>query len=299
MERRAYGDADLPSLQQAFTAWVAEAGPCGYGHVGDLPHRIYEDLHPHGAPEELVEVWERHGEILGVAISLRFACAFDVFAAPSARGTELELEMLRAAAETTTARLGDEERFVLSDVFDCDATRIAGLIELGFEHFRNWDHFRERDLRDPISASDPPTGFVVRSARTSDAEQLALARNSALGSGWTGGAFRAKVMEKPGYEPERELVVEAPDGRIAAFATYWVDDRNGAGHFEPVGTHADFRRRGLARTAMLEAAHGRARDANGDDHARRREPSGAPSVRVTRVPEAIRDVRLPEAGVAA
>jgi hypothetical protein len=27
MERRAYADADLPRLQRAFTAWVAEAGP--------------------------------------------------------------------------------------------------------------------------------------------------------------------------------------------------------------------------------------------------------------------------------
>jgi mycothiol synthase len=60
-------------------------------------------------------------------------------------------------------------------------------------------------------------------------------------------------MEKPGYEPERELVVEAPDGRIAAFTIYWLDGRNRSGHFEPVGTHAYFRRLGLARAAMLEA----------------------------------------------
>jgi ribosomal protein S18 acetylase RimI-like enzyme len=48
------------------------------------------------------------------------------------------------------------------------------------------------------------------------------------------------------------VVVAAPDDTIAAFAGVWLDPRNRVGHFEPVGTHADFRRRGLARVAMTE-----------------------------------------------
>jgi ribosomal protein S18 acetylase RimI-like enzyme len=60
-------------------------------------------------------------------------------------------------------------------------------------------------------------------------------------------------MEKPGYDPGREVVVESPDGQVAAFTTSWLDELNHTGHLEPVGTHRDFRRRGLARAAMLEA----------------------------------------------
>ena len=60
-------------------------------------------------------------------------------------------------------------------------------------------------------------------------------------------------MEKPGYNRESEIVAEAPDGRIAAFAVYWEDQLNRTGHFEPVGTHSAFRRRGLAKAIMLHA----------------------------------------------
>ena len=42
-----------------------------------------------------------------------------------------------------------------------------------------------------------------------------------------------------------DCVVEAPDGRFASYVLVWPDDENGVGLFEPVGTRAEFRRRGL------------------------------------------------------
>jgi ribosomal protein S18 acetylase RimI-like enzyme len=57
-------------------------------------------------------------------------------------------------------------------------------------------------------------------------------------------------------DPGREIVAVSHDGRIAGFAVTWFDARNRVGHFEPVGTHRDFRRLGLAgavtRHAMAE-----------------------------------------------
>ena len=40
-------------------------------------------------------------------------------------------------------------------------------------------------------------------------------------------------------------MVEAPDGSFAAYVLCWFDEKNGVGEFEPVGTHPDYRRRGL------------------------------------------------------
>jgi GNAT superfamily N-acetyltransferase len=40
-------------------------------------------------------------------------------------------------------------------------------------------------------------------------------------------------------------VIEAPDGRFAAYALLWPDDENGVGELEPVGVREEFRRRGL------------------------------------------------------
>ncbi|MEQ4303802.1 GNAT family N-acetyltransferase [Plantactinospora sp. B6F1] len=249
---RPYSDADLPRLSQTFAAWIAEAGRCGYDHVGEVPHRIYENLR--GRPVgELVQLWEYGDEIVGLAINLRFGAAFDVFTAPALRGTAAEVEMLRTAAETTGRAMAVDEPYVLTDVFDCDTTRIRLLSELGFTRFRTWDDVTVRELAGPVDAPVAPEGFLVRTARPADADQLARARNSAFDADWTAELYRSAVMTGPGYSPDREVVAEAPDGRIAAFAVYWLDGRNRVGHFEPVGTHRDFHRRGLARAVMLTA----------------------------------------------
>ena len=73
---------------------------------------------------------------------------------------------------------------------------------------------------------------------------------ASFGSEWTPELYR-QVMESPGYRPEEELVVEAPDGALAAFTKIWYDRRNRTGLFEPVGTHKNHRRRGLGRAVVL------------------------------------------------
>ncbi|GAA4573265.1 hypothetical protein GCM10023193_66610 [Planotetraspora kaengkrachanensis] len=256
---RPYTDADMPRLQETVAAWIAEAGRCGYDHIGELPHRVYENLRGRRPVGDLVHVWEDASGIAGLAVNLRFGCAFDVFASPALRGTAAEYEMLRVASETTARHMAEDEPYVLTDLFDCDTTRIGLLVRLGFERFRTWDDVNERGLDDPVAVPAVPDGFVLRTARPGDADGLATARNHSFQEDWTGHLYRTAVMEKPGYDPEREIVAEAPDGTIAAFAVYWTDDQNRFGHFEPVGTHRDFQRRGLAR-AVMSYAMARMRD---------------------------------------
>jgi ribosomal protein S18 acetylase RimI-like enzyme len=253
MSVRSYADADLPVLQATVAGWIAEAGRCGYDHIGELPHRIYENLRGRWPLGEVVRVWEDGDGIAGLAITMRFGVAFDVLAAPALRGREAEREMLRTAFELTARLMGDGAPFVLTDVWDCDAARIGLLAELGFEHFRNWEHVRERGLDGPLPEAQAGRDFELRCAGPADAGQLAAVRNDCFGETWTGEQYLSQVMGKPGYEPSREIVAVAPDGRIAAFAVYWPDLLNRTGHFEPVGAHSDFRGRGLARAVMLRA----------------------------------------------
>ncbi|MGW2156640.1 GNAT family N-acetyltransferase [Nonomuraea sp. NPDC001699] len=253
MRVRVFRHEDLPSLRSVMAGWIGQAGRCGYDHVGELPHRVYDNLRDRRPAAELVRLWEDGDGLAGIAILLRFGCAFDVFAAPRLRGGPRELDMLEEAAGATARMMDPGEPYVLTDVFDCDAARIGLLGRAGFERFRVWDHVNERDLRDPVPEPGVPAGFVVRHAVAEDAFGLAEARNAAFGDDWTGPLYRAAVMERPGYDPADEIVVQAPDGRIAAFAVGWIDERNAIGHFEPVGTHPAFWRRGLARAAMLHA----------------------------------------------
>ncbi|WP_327089177.1 GNAT family N-acetyltransferase [Nonomuraea sp. NBC_01738] len=239
LTRRHYTDDDLPRLQDTVSRWILETGRCGYDHIGELPHRIYENLRGH----RLVHVWLDGTDLAGLTINRRFGEAFDAFVSPKLRGADAERTMIRDAAATTGGA-------ALTDVPDCDTVRIALLEELGFTRFRVWDDLNEATLTGlpDFAAVD---GFTLRSATLADAGQLAEARNAAFTDTWTGDLYRDEVMTKPGYDPAREIVAESADGRIAAFAVYWTDERNAIGHYEPVGTHPDFWRRGLARAVML------------------------------------------------
>jgi ribosomal protein S18 acetylase RimI-like enzyme len=61
------------------------------------------------------------------------------------------------------------------------------------------------------------------------------------------------------YRADLDCVVEAPDGSLAAYCLAWLDDENRVGELEPVGTHPDHRRRGLA-AAVCRFALRRLRD---------------------------------------
>ncbi len=62
----------------------------------------------------------------------------------------------------------------------------------------------------------------------------------------------ARVMTAPTYRPDLDLVAVAPDGSFAASCLVWFDPPNGVGLFEPVGSHPEHRRRGLAAAVCRE-----------------------------------------------
>jgi mycothiol synthase len=251
LHARPYTDADLPRLQAALAEWITAVGACGYGHIGDIPHRIYEVLPAH-RPPELVQGWEYAGELIAFAICGLFGAGFYLAAAPTFRGTGSELAMLQTACNITRCHLpagNQDENSVNSDVYDCDSIRIAQLSRLGFRDYRLWDRIVVRELLTPPPASLPP-GFQIRGASPVDCDGLADARNAVFGGNWTPASYRDDVMQKPGYDPAHELLVIAPDNRIAAFAVLRFDSLNRIGQFEPVGTRPAFQRRGLARALL-------------------------------------------------
>jgi ribosomal protein S18 acetylase RimI-like enzyme len=64
-----------------------------------------------------------------------------------------------------------------------------------------------------------------------------------------------RLLEVPHYRFEDDLVVEAADGSLAAFALGWSDPRGAVAEFEPVGTHPDHRRRGLGAALIATGLH--------------------------------------------
>jgi ribosomal protein S18 acetylase RimI-like enzyme len=144
-------------------------------------------------------------------------------------------------------------RFTVSHVSLADRARVDALAAAGFELEGSPSVLFERGTSGATPSSID--GFEIRPLggeheHTARADAARLAFASTLEPE----AHRARYlrfMRSPAYVLDHDIVAVAPDGTIASFAIYWTDDELSLGQFEPVGTHPDFQRRGLA-SAVLQ-----------------------------------------------
>lgn len=118
----------------------------------------------------------------------------------------------------------------------------------------SWSQLNERDLVD-IEEPVLPRGFRFRTADEAGPAAAVEAHVHA----WTPTSYTAEAYEgvrrTPAYRGDLHLLVEAPDGTMAASAILWLDEVNETVEFEPVGTHPGYRRLGLGRAMMLHGLH--------------------------------------------
>lgn len=254
MIKRTYsGEADLKLLQGFNAVAIAATDHCGYLHPGDIPHHLYNGNRNYD-PAEIMTIWE---DAQGVAAWLLVGPrhkSYDAQVRPDLRGSGLEREMLEYADERTVELMrrydiaGD---CIFADAFRGDPHRARLLEELGWEADEQLPYVLNRAEIGTVKVPRLPDGFSYRAARgVEDAAALADVHNAAFGVGWTPDVYR-RVMESPGYEPERELVISGPDGTFVAFTVTWHDHLNSTGLFEPVGTHEAYRRHGFGRAIIM------------------------------------------------
>jgi ribosomal protein S18 acetylase RimI-like enzyme len=63
-------------------------------------------------------------------------------------------------------------------------------------------------------------------------------------------AWRRRILDQPTYRPELDMVITAPDGRLASFCLFWLHPHGHTGQIEPMATHPDFQRMGLGSAAI-------------------------------------------------
>ena len=118
----------------------------------------------------------------------------------------------------------------------------------------SWVQFNARALTD---VPDPvlPEGFRFRTAAdVSVADAVKAHRDAWQSASLTGAAF-ARVQRTWPYRADLHVLIAAPDGTLAATAIIWLDEATQTAEFEPVGTHPDFRRRGLGTALQLHGMH--------------------------------------------
>ena len=126
-----------------------------------------------------------------------------------------------------------------------DEDRHAALVRHGFVQPGPEMRFLLRDLAEPPELPILPDGFRYRTMNAQDVpERVSIHREVWAPSRVTESSYRQVRAEWP-YRESLDCVVEAPDGRFAAYCLCWSDDENRVGEFEPVGVRDEFRRRGL------------------------------------------------------
>ena len=146
-----------------------------------------------------------------------------------------------------------QSRWVHVWAFDDDASRRDRLHRMGFAESSEFERIRDRDMRVPVAALEVPDGYVVRGYTDADAHGLATLLNEAFGRTYhSAQEYRNFASHAIDHRDAFEIIVEAPDGSIAANAGCNVFPDAGFGVVEPVCTHPAHQGRHLAQVAIAE-----------------------------------------------
>lgn len=140
--------------------------------------------------------------------------------------------------------------------------RIGLLERNGFVHQPIQSLSLARSLNEPIPQPFLPPGFTIRPFKGQEEIEEWVALHCAAHSAAHGSAHmtvdeRRAMMSGLDYDPQMDLVVVAPDGRLAAYGMGQIDGEENArsgrrdGWADPFATHPDFQRLGLARALVL------------------------------------------------
>jgi ribosomal protein S18 acetylase RimI-like enzyme len=111
-----------------------------------------------------------------------------------------------------------------------------------------------QEIDAPPPPAKLPDGFAVRGVSSDDdiSRRAFVEATSYEWSTITPDAWRSMTRRLPGYRPDLDVIATGSDGSGASACTCWYDSATRVGELEAVGTSRAYRRRGLARAAVVE-----------------------------------------------
>jgi mycothiol synthase len=219
--------------------------------------RFYEDdLAANRLLERPIRLWE--GEDAGLAGFVLPEGTGDAHLQVHPDYRHLEQEMIAWAEENLAAPAGDgAQRRLEIYAYEYDVLRQRLLAERGFEKTAGWGMIRHMRLGgQPLAQPLVAEGYVLRRTRPgdpADCQRIADLLNAAFGRTFhTAREYRNFTAHAPSFVGELDLVAEAPGGAFGAYVGIPYDRANRRGIFEPVCTHPEHRRKGLAQALMQE-----------------------------------------------
>ncbi|TFG29499.1 GNAT family N-acetyltransferase [Candidatus Thorarchaeota archaeon] len=237
---------DTYQITNTFHNWIPSMfenswrGPCG------PPYKDAED--------EYVKIWEEEKTGI-VAVTISKPCGeFRIFIHPEFRNFE---ETLVEALETQFKEMkkNDTKTKMYFIVEAGDTLRERLLENCGYENKGVCEHNRILPHDYNVPQYTLPEDYTIRHVDIEkDFENYRAVQGSVFSHC---GEFMtleaAKIYsEADFYHSERDIVVVAPDGSFAAFATGRMDPISKLAEVEPVGVHPNHRRKGLGKAIVLE-----------------------------------------------
>lgn len=170
----------------------------------------------------------------------------------------LEGEMIEWAVEHLSKPMSDKDDthlFIYANEYDALRQRL--LKERGFEPTEYWGMIRRlRFGAQPLNEPSLHAGYTLRTTQIDDlddCQRIADLLNAAFERTFHNALeYQNFCQLAPSFRQELDLVAVASDGSFAAYAGIPYDDVNRRGIFEPVCTHPDHQRKGLAKVLMQE-----------------------------------------------
>jgi ribosomal protein S18 acetylase RimI-like enzyme len=161
--------------------------------------------------------------------------------------------MLDWAEEEHRARHAGEDALPALQAYATvdDDERQAMLAGRGYADRGPMEVLHSRSVAVPAPPAVLAAGYRIRAVDLGDvADRRRLVEITRLAFPHATFDGRAIQLESRMLTPHQYLAVIAPDGSFASWCGVWSSPEIGVGQFEPVGTHPDHRRRGLASAVM-------------------------------------------------
>lgn len=227
-------------------------------HIIDLPYRL--SSWAFDEPENAHLWFDQNGQLTAWAVLQTPFWTVD-YVCPPEWETVLHPEIL-AWIEQRTATVQStvfERPAWYVNGFSGQTERIRQLENAGFECQSDVgeDSWSKVLLRRPGSTPVEPAplapGFTIRPlAGQEEVQNYVTLHQTVFESKNMTEQWRARTLQHPVYRPELDIVIEAPDGQLAAFCIGWYDAALQAGQIEPLGSHPTYRGLGLGRAALAE-----------------------------------------------
>lgn len=245
--------AEIFNIRKAYTNWIPSQlenlkfGPGGTEYLD--------------AEDEYLKVWEIFDEAQRVTLT---TIAVSYVKPPGSCWLSLHPRYASAAREIVLwmrsrvreMKGNQAERVKMSLVVDDDDVEFIRLLsDLGFRRGEVEGDKQVRPIDSPIPTYSLPEGFKIRNAVIEQDFLKYREVQMAVFSHIVSMSKEQLLLYSTAsfYREDLDIVAVGPDGNFAAFCTARIDPSSRIAELEPVGTHPDYRRLGIAKAVVCES----------------------------------------------